>query len=284
MPSLHSIDGNTRLMGLIGRGISYTLSPLMHNFAAEKLGLNLTYLPIELPNDVGLQAFLDTAWMIGALGFNVTTPYKAAIAALVGRDDLNSVNVLRRGATWWEGSSTDGLGFVRGLRQMNREISDFESCIVIGNGGAASAIVPYLKNQRIYMLRRNPLKDAEFGAADIHFLPFQCDALSYAIKQSSRNCLLIQATNSKLSGVNLEQFLPAMDSFAGAVSDLVYNGQSVLCDFAKDKGLPVQDGLAMLIEQARLSQEFWWGASVSYHELFDLIQTTQQERKLVPCT
>lgn len=266
-----NIDGRTRLMGLIGQGIDYTLSPLMHNFAARKLGLNVAYLPIDLAQ-ASLRYFLDLAWDMGGVGFNVTTPHKFVLASLLNQPELQSINVLKRGQTWWEPASTDGPGFVRGLGHMNYNLTDFSSFIVLGNGGAVAALVPYLKDRPVFVLRRNPARDSDLYQPGMSFLPFAAPSLRLAIKEAGDRPLLIQATNYRQAGVNLEQFINEMDCFRGAICDLVYNSSSCLLEYAKDHGIPAQDGLPMLIEQARLSQEFWWGSSLSYDELLNVIK------------
>jgi shikimate 5-dehydrogenase len=58
-----------------------------------------------------------------------------------------------------------------------------------------------------------------------------------------------------------------MKTFRGVFVDLVYGQPSALLKVATEKGIPSQDGLPMLIEQARASQQYWWGTSVPYSEI-----------------
>src|SRR5262245_24031324 len=94
------IDGETRRMGVLGEHIAYTLSPRLHNFSANLLGLNVAYLALPLPPEA-VSDFLRSAWSLGAVGFNVTTPHKALVAALFPAAGLTSGNTLYRGKTGW---------------------------------------------------------------------------------------------------------------------------------------------------------------------------------------
>lgn len=261
-----TVDGQTRLMGVIGHQIAYTRSPAMHNAAAARLGINVVYLPIDLPA-AKVEGFLDVAWHMGAVGFNVTTPHKALVASLVKGHRLHSVNTLRRGAAGWEAASTDGQGFVRGLARMGRSLADFDTAVILGNGGAVSAILTQLGDRPVRILRRDAARDSELRSAQVSFDTFTPEALKRALDGAGARSLLIQATNAPQHGESLAAFVPALAGFSGAVSDLVYAKPSALVAAAHAKGLAAQDGEAMLIEQARLSQELWWGRAAGYEDM-----------------
>ena len=260
-------------MGLIGQDISYTRSPALHNSSAALLGINAAYLPIDIARH-NLSDFLSIAWQIGAMGFNVTTPHKSLVAELLGLPPEYSVNTLRRSAEGWEATSTDGRGFVLGLERMGCRLADFDGYVFLGNGGAVSAIVRELDQKPIRILRRDHTRDAYFGDERISFADFCPEELAKAWEDIGSRCLLIQATNAPHKGVELSEFSPALATFTGAVSDLVYAKPSALVEQAKAQGLPAQDGGAMLIEQARLSQQFWWGISVTFDQMADFLQSS----------
>lgn len=70
------IDGGSRIFGLIGKDIQHTSSPMIHNYTAQKLGINAVYLPMDIGDAEDLNRFFDLMWNLNAIGFNVTTPYK----------------------------------------------------------------------------------------------------------------------------------------------------------------------------------------------------------------
>ncbi len=251
-----AIDGATRILGLVGESIEYTMSPAMHNRAAAKLGVNAVYLPFSLP-EAKIASFLDLMWGLGAVGFNVTQPHKGAVAKLVPGSGLGSVNTLFRGEHGWTAASTDGEGFARGLLRTGRELGSFAEIVMLGSGGAAQAIVEHLATAslqpKLTTLRRAELQDAT--------------ALTTALAGKGEETLLIQATSAPLKGDDLSSLTPALRDFRGVVCDLVYGKPSALYFAAVGKDLVAQDGEPMLIEQARLAQKLWWGKAAAYDEM-----------------
>ena len=274
------INGHTQLMGLLGEQISYTLSPLIHNHAAKSLGLNLVYLPLQLPSaQVG--AFLQVAWDMGALGFNVTTPHKALVASLLPGHTLSSVNTIYRGTDRWQVASTDGPGFVQGLGHMGADIDEFQDLVILGDGGVVAAILGHLANlhglgllarlPRVSILSRSHqvkeyLRLIWPDSSLVRFGNLSAATLAAALA-AAPEALIIQATSAPHRGDDLAYLLPALNNFRGAVCDLVYGASSKLLQFCRQSGLRVQDGQAMLIEQARQSQKLWWGQAASYEDL-----------------
>lgn len=277
------IDGKTQILGLLGHQISHTLSPRIHNFSAQKLGLNCVYLPFDVaPAD--LSSVLPALWRVGAIGFNVTVPHKLAVGELVTGSPV-SVNTLYRqsdtqGHSAIAAASTDGVGFCRGLAHLGRDITSYSKLIVLGSGGASQALLSHFAAEGydfadIALLRRSPRHDSAFTALPyaISFAPIAEASLRAAVAASDQDTLLIQATSAPLRGDDLSGLLPALQGFSGTIVDLVYGKPSALWRWGTDAGLPCQDGLPMLIEQARASQELWWQQSLSYSDLHAELHT-----------
>ncbi len=270
------VDGETKLMGVIGHGIAYTQSPRLHNYAANQLGKNIAYLPIDLPADA-VKPFLDAAWAMGAVGFSVTKPHKALVAGLLPKGKLASVNTLYRGPDWWEGASTDGDGFIAGLRRIQVDVDDLARIVVIGSGGATTSLLEALGRAAkhrpiVQVLRRSGQNDAALKGIlpkgwTPEFLDLDVLTLSQALKGRASDTLLVQASSAPQNGDDLAAFVPALDGFGGALSDLVYGKPSALYGAALARDLVCQDGESMLIEQARLAQILWWGKALPYDEM-----------------
>ena len=269
-----NVDGNTRLMGLIGQHISYSLSPLMHNRAALQLRENIIYLPLSLPKSQ-IQNFLEVAWHLGALGFNVTKPYKGHLANLVDCQGRRSINTLYRGEQGWCGASTDGPGFARAIERMGRTLGSFEHLVLLGNGGAAFAILEHLLEmhkegencpRRITILRRSNTADSSFedfsklGFA-IRIRDLSPENRALELTGAASETLCVQATSAPLEGDSMSHYVGSLDRYQGVFIDLVYGQPSALYFRALALDLVAQDGEPMLIEQARLSQQIWWGKS-----------------------
>lgn len=286
------IDGSTQVLGLLGHHISHTLSPDIHNFSAQQLGINTVYLPLSVAPE-HLETTLKGLWHAGAQGFNITMPHKLAVGKLVTGSDV-SVNTLYRkdhgsdAATSGgfsadvAATSTDGEGFCRALAHLGRGIETFSRLVLIGSGGANRALVSHcvavgLAFDRVTVLRRSPRHDQAFkelGAVQqgkkplaIHFAPLTVEALTAELAGSDADTLLVQGTSAPLQGEDLAYLTPGIAGFNGTFIDLVYGTPSALFHERKAAGAPCQDGLPMLVEQARIAQGLWWGQSLGYDQI-----------------
>jgi shikimate dehydrogenase len=267
------INGDTKALGIVGEAIKHTWSPRIHNASANFLGINCIYMPFDLPANK-IQGFLDLQWELGALGFNVTVPHKTTVADLFPNSELSSVNTIYRGESGWSVASTDAEGFENGLNQISKNIADFKKIVILGSGGVVSAFGErWEKNLdddvEIHILRRNPSLDN--GLANIFSDPklhdFTCDALAPILDGAGEETLLIQCTSAPLRGDDLSHLVPALETYQGIFVDTVYGQSSAMYYRALALDLKVLDGEAMLIEQARLSQMFWWGRCAPYKEI-----------------
>ena len=137
------ITGTTRLTGLLGSPVSHSISPLMHNEAFRLLNLDYVYLCFDvgersLPEAVaGLKA-------CGIAGFNLTMPNKTAVIPLLDRLSLEAeligaVNTVVNENGSLIGYNTDGIGFMRSVRDAGIDPKDAVFTLM-GGGGAATAI------------------------------------------------------------------------------------------------------------------------------------------------
>lgn len=138
------ITGHTRLYALIGSPVGHSGSPAMYNYSFEKLGIDAAYLAFDVPLEKTKEA-VDALKTLNAGGFNVTMPCKTAVAGLVDRlspaaelvGACNTVVVEEDGSL--TGHITDGVGFVRNLKEHGVEIKG-QKIVLLGTGGAATAI------------------------------------------------------------------------------------------------------------------------------------------------
>ena len=81
------INGKTHTCGLIGNPVEHTMSPAIHNTLAEKMNINMVYVPFLVQQD--LEAAVKGAYVLNVQGMNVTVPYKSEVLEyLVSLDDL----------------------------------------------------------------------------------------------------------------------------------------------------------------------------------------------------
>lgn len=282
-----SPNGQTQLMGLIGRDISYTLSPIIHNAALQFFKKNAVYLPLPMTQS-HVESFIRTAWDLGVLGLNVTKPYKEAVAHLFPNSGLTSVNTLYRGNDWWIPASTDSEGLIRGLMRIGRSIDTFQHIVILGSGGAAQAIIEYLeKNWGKHHFLKMPkisvccrdiqkgLKWKDRNPSFVSVYPLTPLDVKERLCEGDLETLLIQATSAPRHNDMMDEYIPCLNHLKGAFVDLIYDHPSHLYFAALAKDIPAQDGEPMLIEQARLSQDLWFGKSLEY----DLIREALRKEK-----
>lgn len=261
------ISGKARIAGILGWPVAHSLSPRLHGFWLDRLGVDGAYIPLPVrPED--LNDSLHALAKLGFAGANVTVPHKEA--ALVNVDTISetarrigAVNtvVVRPDGTL-HGGNTDGYGFMENLKSACGTWSAATGpAVVLGAGGAARAVCSALCDEGIPELRlcnRNRER-AERLAADlggsIQIIPWEArsDALDHA-------GLLVNTTTLGMVGH------PALDLDLrrlpgdGVVTDIVYNPlKTPLLIDAEERGNAVVDGLGMLLHQARPGFSAWFG-------------------------
>lgn len=271
-----TIGGATRLLGVMGDPVEHSLSPLMHNAAIARLGVDYVYLPLPVkPQD--LAAAVAGLRAIGMVGFNLTIPHKQAILPLLHHvmpeaQWVGAVNTVWWDGTGWAGTNTDVQGFMAPLLDLDRPWSDLVP-VVLGNGGAARAVVVgcyKLGCKRIQVVGRDRQRLEEFRASwqdpDLvqmlethtweqipHLLP-RADLLV----NTTPIGMAPQGDRSPLT-METMALLPA-----GAIAyDLIYTPRPTLfLRQAQDQGLMAIDGLEMLIQQGAAALEIWLQQSV----------------------
>ena len=138
------ISGKTKLLCLIGSPVSHSMSPAMHNFSCESLGLDYAYMAFDV-KEHQIQDFLDSAKLLDIKGFNVTMPCKMEVARLVDElspaaEIMQATNAVVNDNGKFIGHNTDGVGFVRNLADHGVEVKG-KIITLMGGGGAGTAIL-----------------------------------------------------------------------------------------------------------------------------------------------
>lgn len=266
------ISGKTKICGLIGDPIEHTMSPVMHNAAYKKLGLDYIYIPFRVrPED--LSKAVDGLRALSVRGFNVTIPHKVAIIPLLdGLDPLaekiGAVNTVVNDDGELRGYNTDADGFLRASLERGVEPGD-KNVVVLGAGGASRAVT-YILAERgagLTILNRQleldwaediaELIKADFGKV-VRVLELRDEYLAEALESAD---ILVNATSVGMSPNSGESPVPAellKDSLI--VFDIVYNPiETRLLREAKAAGARTISGIDMLAWQGALAFEKWTG-------------------------
>lgn len=137
------IKGTTGLLALIGSPVGHSGSPAMYNFSFQYHNLDYAYMAFDIKEDQ-VPAALDAMRLFKMRGCNVTMPCKNEVAKHV--DELSpaariigAVNTIVNEDGKLVGHITDGIGFVRNLKEHGVDVKG-KKLVVFGAGGAATAL------------------------------------------------------------------------------------------------------------------------------------------------
>lgn len=251
---------------VIGDPIAHSKSPLIHRFWLDALGIDADYRATQVaPADLArfvAERRAEPNWR----GCNVTIPHKLSVIDLVDdpgdiRGSLGAMNTLVRQGDTVIGTNTDAAGFWAPIDALDLA---GQPVVVVGAGGAAHAVLFALSRVgagRVTMLNRNPLK----AAALLARFGLKGDALPLDAPPPPA-ALLVNASALGMHGQPaFEPDLSALPEDA-VVYDIVYAPlETPLLAAARARGLEVVDGLEMLIGQAALAFELFFGATPPRH-------------------
>ncbi len=260
---VHESSCETAITGIIGRPVSQSASPAMHNAAFQACNLDFVYLPIEVDD---LEQFFARFvreesraidWRLR--GLSVTIPHKTAVIPLLDEVDetarkVGAVNtvVIERGRL--KGYNTDVDGAIKPLEKVCAIKG--ESFGVIGAGGAARAVIYGLQTRgaRVTLFARD--LDRARGLADSAGVAvYPIDAL-----ESSDACVIINTTPVGMRGRDEDSSPVRQAVFKNrkVAYDLIYNPKET--QFLKDaraEGCLTLSGIEMLVTQGALQFELW---------------------------
>jgi shikimate dehydrogenase len=246
---------------VIGDPISHSKSPLIHGFWLKKLGIVAEYRAHHVLAD-GLESYFaersaDPSWR----GCNVTIPHKQAALDHVEdpggvRQSIGAANTIFRNRDGGlQATNTDAAGFFAPIADLDWVGAPVA---VIGAGGAARAILFALAQAdvgEVTLLARSPLKAAALLS---HF-----GLKGKVLPMDSRlppAALLVNSSPLGMSGQPpLEIDLSPLPEDS-IVYDIVYTPlETGLLKAARERDLDTIDGLDMLIGQAALAFELFFG-------------------------
>jgi len=262
------------LVGLIGEGITASLTPAMHEQEASALGLDYEYRILDLielgkrPEDV--RPLLKEARRLGFAAMNITHPCKQLVLDVVDELDpdaehLGAVNLVVAENDRLIGYNTDWMGYRDGLLSSLPKAS-FDHVVQIGCGGAGAATAYALLACGAARLDLHDVEDAR--AEDlgermrVHF-PTQAVAAVPTADLPAAIARAAGVVHATPLGMLHHQGVAFDVSYLrkGAwVSDVVYRPlETELIRQAAEQGHPVLDGGRMAVGQAYASLQIITG-------------------------
>ena len=145
--------------GIIGKPLSHSLSPLLHNFWYKKHNIKASYSLIEI-DAIQIEETIDKIRSKKLQGINVTTPHKQAVIPfldLVINDakKTSSVNTIYlNNENKIVGDNTDVYGFDYSfIKILKEKESSRKNIMILGAGGVTPSIILALakKNLKKYL-------------------------------------------------------------------------------------------------------------------------------------
>lgn len=236
--------------GLIGKTLKHSLSQVFfeEKFKKERLA-DCQYRLFELPEISDLAQLLASE--PGLCGFNVTIPYKKSIVPFLDQLSpeaaaVGAVNVVKRvNGGCLKGYNTDSEGFALSLEGVVLP----EKALVLGTGGAASAVSFVLRQQGIPFLQVSRTS----GRGDLTYAEVTEEVLRdyrFII-----NCTPVGTLGEQQRLLSLPY--EALTS-AHYLYDLVYNPEvTPFLEKGEQYGARTQNGLKMLHLQAEAAWRIW---------------------------
>ncbi len=251
------IDTKTKLCALIGNPVEHSMSPIMHNIAFKKMGLNFVYLALKVDN---LEDTLKGMRALNIRGFNVTIPYKIEVMKYLNGIDktarrIGSVNTIVNNNSYLKGFNTDWLGAIKSIEE--KTSIKGKKVVMLGAGGAARAVAFGIKNRKgnLTILNRTVEKaeklskevDCNFGGLD-------------DLKHLSCDILINTTSVGMYPNKNLSLVEKNILKNVGFVFDVVYNPlKTKLLRDAEGVGCQIIGGIDMLVLQGAEAFELWTG-------------------------
>ncbi|MGL5917361.1 MAG: shikimate dehydrogenase family protein [Culicoidibacterales bacterium] len=222
--------------GLLGSGITYSLSPWIHQLIFAELQQQATYELLDWPVYTRAQLSRYSGW-------NVTIPHKETMLTCIDRLDVHTraigaVNTVVCEGNQLVGYNTDWLGFLRSIdasEWQNRHV------LLIGAGGAAKAI--YYALQQL------------------------TDQITIS-NRTQQNCTFVAPTTMIVSLVEAEATIHTYDYIVQATNqDFTWlQAGRFVYDLRYTTTNCHQNGLQMLIHQAIAAQEYFWAQPITNYQ------------------
>lgn len=267
-----NISPSTKTYAVLGHPIRHSLSPRMQNAAFEALGLDAVYLAFDVLPDKLMQT-LPVMADLGFAGLNLTVPLKeVAFRGLANLDNaarcLGSVNTIKVTRDGLKGFSTDGVGFLRAVRDTFDLSVKGLNLFLIGCGGAGRAVAFACASagaRRIMLADTDNVRLVRLES-DLRASGLKMDvvAVGTATRDWCRMCreaeLVVHATPMGMH--KGETAVLPSEAFHGGqmLYDLIYMfPETVLMRAARAAGARTSNGLGMLMHQGALAFQIWTG-------------------------
>ncbi|MBR4990579.1 MAG: shikimate kinase [Oscillospiraceae bacterium] len=231
--------------GLLGRKLGHSYSPQIHARLGDYSYCLFQKEPEEIENFLKHGDFT---------GLNVTIPYKKAVIPYLDElspiaRKLGAVNtVVRRADGTLFGHNTDYFGFASMVQRSGLSVAG-KKVLVLGSGGASSTAAAVMRELGAAVIVISRSGENNYGNLSLH-----ADAAVIA-----NTTPVGMYPDTGISPVDLSLF-PSLEG----VLDLIYNpARTQLLLDAEKRGIIAENGLWMLVAQAKEAAEVFTGTQIS---------------------
>lgn len=298
-----NIGGHTKTYGIMGYPVEHTMSPLIHNTIAERMGHDLVYVPF-LVEEKDVETALQGAAVLGIKGMNVTVPHKSnVIPHLMDITemamDIGAVNTLeyleQDGKKGYRGHNTDMPGLARAMESDGVKIKG-EKVILLGAGGAARAVAFLCVSEgaeKVFVLNKT-FSRAQDVAREVN----ECFRKKAGINVTTTEDVVVPMKLSDYVNLKDEKYLAIQCTSVGLYPDVesavitdpafyqkIHTGVDLIyrpyttrfMSLVREQGGKTCNGLKMLLYQGIIAYEIWNQTRVSDQIASEIYEKMRKE-------
>jgi shikimate dehydrogenase len=234
-------------LGVLGKGISYSLSPEIHNSFSKQSNIDIEYKIYDIEKDS--LSFIENFFKNGGHGLNITQPFKEEVGKFYNEPPSN---ILYKGDNEIKADSVDAEGLCIDLSKKNIKVSPGTRILLLGLGGAGISII----NSSIF----GKCNFVVWNRSKNKYKNIQRDFLEFKNNYDKKIDLVISCVsemNNEISEIILNT---TFQEFAH-IYDINYRNETNTHykNISLKKNVSFNSGEGMLVEQAALSWGRWFG-------------------------
>jgi shikimate dehydrogenase len=245
--------------GIIGKPLSHSLSPDLHNFWFKKYKLSAHYALIEIElNEI--EGIIKKIRNNELQGINVTVPYKQAVIPFLDAKETLSVNTISLNEEGKVvGNNTDVYGLEQGfINKLSNQNLEQKKVLILGAGGVTPSVIYALSKKGIkqIFISNRTIKKAEDIKKKFPFIEIvKWENIEVRAKDID---IIINATSVGIKGEDnfYQEFMETKPDLV--YYDIIYNPkETMMIKKFNKKDIQTYNGLEMFIYQGKKSFFLW---------------------------